>query len=294
MAYFTPKDFAAQIQSDNLNQISGYDATILSRAQLTAIEEAKSYLVQKYDLAWELQDTPLWDNTKSYLATNRVYLNPPAYSATSTYAIGAYVTQASQVYKCNTTISVVEAFTVAHWTLVGPQYAVYSAILPYPQFDFNTLYTTGTKVWWKNNIYTCAIATQTYSQSQSLQFVNYQNIPALNPAPDDVNNGLIFWGAPTPYTVPVNTDILNTTYWAATDNRSQQLLTYMIDITLYHLHARIAPRNIPDLRVKRYDDAIKWLKAAGKGEITANIARLQPWKGKRIRYGGVVKNQNSY
>lgn len=78
------------------------------------------------------------------------------------------------------------------------------------------------------------------------------------------------------------------------DNRDQQLVQYMIDISLYHIHSRISPRNIPDLRIKRYDDAIAWLKMVMEGDVTSAIPPLQPPQGKRIRWGGNVKNVNSY
>lgn len=83
-------------------------------------------------------------------------------------------------------------------------------------------------------------------------------------------------------------------YWKFGDNRNQQLVNYMIDIALYHVHSRISPRNIPDLRVKRYDDAIRWLKMAGRGDITADLPLIQPKQGRRIRYGGTIKNINNY
>ena len=83
-------------------------------------------------------------------------------------------------------------------------------------------------------------------------------------------------------------------YWKFGDNRNQQLVNYFIDIALYHVHSRISPRNIPDLRVKRYDDAIKWLKMAGRGDITAELPLIQPKQGARVRYGGQVKNINTY
>lgn len=77
------------------------------------------------------------------------------------------------------------------------------------------------------------------------------------------------------------------------DSRSQQLVSAMIDISLYHIHSRIAPRNIPDLRVKRYDDAIKWLKDANAGTVTPNLPLLQPYKS-RIRWGSNTKSNNIY
>lgn len=51
-------------------------------------------------------------------------------------------------------------------------------------------------------------------------------------------------------------------------SRDQSILMYMIDITLYHIHARINPSRIPEIRVKRYDDAIKWMEMVSTGKLT--------------------------
>lgn len=92
-----------------------------------------------------------------------------------------------------------------------------------------------------------------------------------------------------------NPTLLTTAYWIQQDNRSQQLLTICLDISLYHLHSRIAPRNIPDLRVKRYDDAISTLKKFLKGDTIPQIIKLQqPSQGRRIRYYSEQKQQNGY
>ena len=40
----------------------------------------------------------------------------PAYSASSTYAVGDLVLHDGQLYECNTAISTAEAWTAAHWT----------------------------------------------------------------------------------------------------------------------------------------------------------------------------------
>lgn len=76
--------------------------------------------------------------------------------------------------------------------------------------------------------------------------------------------------------------------------RDQQILSTIIDISLFHLHSRIAPRNIPELRQTRYDNAIAWLKMCAFGEITPALQKLVPESGMRIRYGGNEKNINIY
>lgn len=82
--------------------------------------------------------------------------------------------------------------------------------------------------------------------------------------------------------------------WVSGDDRNGLIVQKTIDIALYHLHAAIAPRNIPELRTKRYDDAIIFLKDCANGNITLDSPLLQPKQGNRIRYGGSIKNNNSY
>ena len=74
-------------------------------------------------------------------------------------------------------------------------------------------------------------------------------------------------------------DLTNTTYFTEGDTRNPKILDVTIDVLLYHMHARISPRNIPDLRRLRYDGddpaqrggAIGYLKQVQKGVITPNL-----------------------
>jgi hypothetical protein len=293
--YLIPSDFKKTIQTDNLNQIIGSDTSILSAAELTAMEEVSSYLVQKYNLSRELQNTLQWDKTVAYHDTNRVYFNPPAFDPATVYTINQYVT-----YNGNTYFSIAgsaaHAFNAAEWTLIGVQYQIYSAALPANtrSFDVNAYYRVGDKVIWNGKTYTCLIASTPQGFPPNNQVPFYENMPLPNVFPDDTQFGLQYWGAGVVYAIPANTDIRNTAYWTAGDNRSQQLITYMVDIAVYHIHKRIAPRNIPDIRCKAYDDAKSWLKMCAKGDVTANLPVLQPKQGGRIRYGGPTKTINSY
>jgi phage gp36-like protein len=58
------------------------------------------------------------------------------------------------------------------------------------------------------------------------------------------------------------------------EDRSAIIVMYMVDITLYHLHSRITPRNIPQVREDRYNTAIMWLNKVAKGELTPRLPRL--------------------
>lgn len=301
MSYLIPSDYKKQIQSGNLAQVIRSDSTIQTAAEDTAIDEARSYLVQKYDLDAELQDTPGWDPAVAYKATNRVYLDADAYDAGSSYDTGAYVSftvgsgmgAVTSIYKALQD-GITGAWDATKWKKVCSQFQLFTAIYPQPLFNLMGTYRTGDPVFWRDKTYFCLVETRKYADDTVLQFTNLSNIPYSNVFPDDVTQGFIYWGSPTAYTVPIGTDILDTTYWQVGDNRCQQLVTYLIDIALYHMHAAIAPSNIPDLRIKRYDDAIKWLNRAAKGDVTASLPLKQPRQGGRNRYGGQIKNNNSW
>ena len=62
--------------------------------------------------------------------------------------------------------------------------------------------------------------------------------------------------------------------WTATDPRDARIKQIYKDITLYHLHSGISPRNIPDLRVVRYKDAISWLKMVKKGDLSTDLPKV--------------------
>lgn len=171
---------------------------------------------------------------------------------------------------------------------------IYSAPTPYPEFDYGSTYNVNDLVFWKDHTYECLIQTPLLDHDTGLQYRTIQGLPLANIAPDDITNGSVYWKDLGAYTIPAGTDLTNTTYWSAIDNRGQAMVLRLVDLTLYHIHSRIAPRNIPDLRVKRYDEAIEWLKGCAKGDITPNLPILKPKQGGRIRYGGDVRNINTY
>lgn len=292
MAYLIFSDFKKQIQQDNLLQVIGNDLAVLNTAELQAIEEAYGYLVQKYNTSEEFTDTLQWSRTVAYKAADRVYLDADAYNASSTYALNALTLYANNVYICTTAITVAEAFNAAHWQLLGAQHDLFFVTYPQPVFDYLHLYQKGDKVFWKNKVYTAQ--RDSIPSGQNIQFRQIQNLPAPNVFPDDPQNGVVYWGVGQAYSVNAGTLPTDATKWTKGDNRTQSVLMIVIDICLFHLHSRIAPRNIPDLRKDRYTNAIQMLQAFARGEMTAKLPLLQPTSGARIRYGGNIKNINSY
>jgi hypothetical protein len=292
MAYVIAADYLKIIQDANLQQIISNNAGVQSSAELSAQAEAISYLRQKYDVNKEFKNTNKWNDANVYLASDRVYLDAELYLPTNTYLAGAYCLFNNSVYRCLDTTT--GAFDVTKWELLGKQYEILYAMYPFPLFDLSKLYNKGDNVFWENKTYECLVQTPVISHEDGIQYYQVDNIPYGNVFPNDVIKGEKYWKDLGSYSVPAGTDILDTDYWSASDNRDQQMVMYFTDITLYHLHARIAPRNIPELRINRYQAAIDWLKMAAKGDITPNLPVLQPKQGGRIRYGSQVRNINSY
>ena len=93
----------------------------------------------------------------------------------------------------------------------------------------------------------------------------------------------------------VSKGITETAYFTEKDERNPKIVQVAIDILLYHLHSRISPRNIPDLRRLRYDGddpaqrggAIGYLKQVQKGVITPNlpVSDNSDQSSHRIAYG---------
>jgi hypothetical protein len=305
-------DYEKQIQSETLAQITANKQSILDSIQRAAVEECVSYLKQKYDVSTAFRATVQHKIANTYKAGQTVYLNAPTYVATQTYALGVQVLQAGNVYKCSTAITVAEAFTIGHWTLIGAQYDLYYAVYPQPVFDHTQVYAKGSEVFWKDKVYTCVIPTGILDHAAMLQIGVSGTSQIVNIYPDDAVKGVQYWGLGTAYTIPANTDITNAA-WTPGDNRDQKLLMTCIDIALYHVHSRISPRNVPELRVYRYMGepadretrgqrilyptycALGWLQSAAIGnDITPNLPVIQPEQGRRIRYGGQVKLTNNY
>jgi hypothetical protein len=198
-----------------------------------------------------------------------------------------------QVYICTFNTSA-ETFNPAHWSLLGNQYDMFYVTKPFPEFDLNSYYPKGSQIWWKNHNYTSIVPSIIESHESELQFGDLNNIPYPNVFPDDPIRGASKWSDNGVYSA-MGTTLTDTSKWTNGDNRNQQMVEVTMDMTIYKLYKRLSPKEIPQGRVDAYSVALGWLKLASKGtEITADLVKIQPSTGQRIRYGGNVKNVNSY
>lgn len=80
-----------------------------------------------------------------------------------------------------------------------------------------------------------------------------------------------------------------TIFAQSSTNRDDKLIQVCVDIALYHLFSSAVPRNIPETRIQRYDDSIKWLEKVQRGTITMDLEVLTDTDGKQqghtIQYG---------
>lgn len=308
--YLNPnnKDYIPAIQLNNLYGVLGQQLWLLPDAEDTALDEATGLLKQKYDIGATFQVMVPWNpETATYQPTNRVYLDGPAYDPTSTYAIGALTLYQGAVYIATAaSADPAGAFVPANWSKLGNQNDLF--FVPYPPgssygnagqpvvwpFQFDRQYAVNDLVYWHGVIYKCLKQTQPLGQETEIQFDTYQNLPLLNIDPENVNVGFQYWANLGPYELPASTPLTNATYWKAGDNRGPRLKRAIVDMALYYVHYRVDPKNVAESRHIAYKDAIKFLENSRGGEIDTCIVYKQPTQGLRIRYGGPIKNQNSY
>lgn len=262
------KDYEKYIQTSNLLQVIEDNYQVLYDVEQAAQAEMTSYLVQRYVTSEVFTDTTVFDPTVVYYGKNLVYITADAFSAASTYAAAALVFQTGNVYS-SIAGSSPGTFDASDWNLLGAQYAFFYVSLPHPEYSPTTAYVIGNQIWYANKTYTCV---------QS----------CINILPTES----AYWGTGMAYSV---TAILPTdnTKWSVGDNRNQQIVMHLIDVTLYHCHSRINPRNVPELRMIRYDGngptqsggAIGWLKRVASGDVTADLPNINPQQGMSIRYG---------
>jgi len=271
-------DYLRVIQSDNLAQIIESNQQTKIDVEQSAQSEMIGYLTQRYITNQIFTDTKLFDITATYNGKQLVEWTAPAFSATTVYTINQYVLQNGYIYK-SIAGSTAHAFLATEWTQICLDKTLFYVFYPQPEYSNTTTYNVADTVYYNNIQYTCLVS-------------------SLGILPTNTQ----FWAAGSAYTVSgIYPD--NAGRWAQGDNRNQQIVMYLLDITLYHLHSRINPRNVPDLRKERYDGnsptqsggAIAFLKRVASGDVTADLPQILPQQGMSIRYGSAVAKQtNSY
>lgn len=262
-------DYINYIQEANMLQIIESNWTLVEDVEQAAQREMYGYLNQRYITDQIFTNTSVFNMTSTYYGKNLVYLSATAYSTASTYALNALTKQAGNIYYCSTVIGTPEAFNVAHWTLLGADGDMFYVKLPNNEYDPEATYVLNDVVWYANKTYTAKSTVKGVLPTESQ-----------------------FWTAGSTYTVSgIGTQ--DATKWTSGDNRNQLIVMRLIDITLFHIHSRISPRNVPDLRRQRYDGdspaqiggAIGWLKQIAEGKVNVDIPERLPEQNLAINWG---------
>lgn len=77
-------------------------------------------------------------------------------------------------------------------------------------------------------------------------------------------------------------------------NRSNIILMFCRDIAIYHMHVVANPRGVPDIRQKRYDAAIDWLKQVSRAKINPDLPVLTDGSKDYILSGSNTKRENHF
>lgn len=271
MSYFLrDKDYNGQIREVNLGQVQ-VDTESRRTMELVAQAELTSYLSNRYECDVIFKPLLTFSVTDEYVWGDRIDLTASAYSASTVYTSGTRSVYQGSVYEKNATTSGYVAGTLptnaAYFALLGVE-GVYYVTTPIA-YKGRTVYPENTQVKYNGNFY------ERNSHENTVSGIEPSNTT--------------YWTLIENDTIPVGTLPSDATKWTLGDNRNQQVKTYLIDICLYHLHSNINPRNIPQLRIDRYNNAINWCKMVNRGEITADLPEILPTQGQVISYSSNKK-----
>lgn len=326
MGYLIPGDYLMQIQPQFRAQLN---PSALYKAELAAIEEINGFLSKKYLTTSEFTNTALYIPSAVYAAYSRVYISYATYNTATSYTAGQYCTFNFTSYIANK--STTGTFDAAAWDVISN---IYFVPYPQPLFNVYAYYNIGDMTYWNGSIYTAKQGTKTLSNVQAQQYGEVDNVPLNNIFPDDKYNGGQWWTNNGDYSIPAgaigsaqysasidysvgtvitftdNNIYRNTTaitgggetwnpdhwqmIWQCGDNRSQLMVTHMINVSLYWAHYAIASNNIPDKIGEGYDIAKSWMRGVMDGKITTPLQAIQPKKGQHILMDSQVKRGQYY
>ena len=278
--FLRDKDYLLQIQTDNLLEIIEGDYDILYFAEQAAQAEMTSYLIQRYDLNKVFVDLQVFDIANTYYGKSIVEYTAPTYVTGSTYSTNDRVVYNSRIYKALSGSTGQIPDTGSTWSFITGDKSLYTAVLPANEFNYYTKYNTNDIVWYND---------KTYKALQNTVSV----LPTLDTS---------IWSSSTSTYSFTGFYPENTTYWERRDSRNAELILYLIDMVLFHVHSRANPMNVPTLRYDRYKGndfgntgAIGWLKAVASGSITASLPEKSPQQGNSIRYGvNNIRDTNTF
>jgi len=310
--YLRKVDYSPIIQNGQLsNQLldplnAGTNQRIF--AETWAIGKIYESIEQRFDLAFEITPTLPYDYYKTYYAGDRVCIDFDEWVAPAeetSYLFGNCVIKNDIGYFCvqpNNSAT----FRPEDWVRIGKKDDVYYIPYPYPIFRLEPeqqrgIFTAGyykkdDKVWWANKVWTAKQETVLIDDAAYIQFQYINNIPPANTFPN-AKGGDLFWTDDGEYSFTGTLEEPNYPsigVWKLGDNRNAILVSSLIDLSLWRLHSRISPQNIPALRESNKNATFQWLKDIKDGRINLDIEPLQPQQGLNLTWGSKPKYISKY
>lgn len=307
MRYLTDADYSTLIKTEHLDQIVGTNPEALLNAEKIAEAEIIGHIGLRYDMVQAFTDTAQFSTQSTYYGLNRIYYTEGPFIQTATYSPGDRVSYNEVIYINLGTSSQVIPTNKTYWAYLTEDNALYYAKLPNNKWDMYKVYNANDVVWWHDRPWTCLKINKSHmpdinlvSDYNGFDLDNNISIGYNLSATEldySIGNSSAYWVAGTTYSF-INEMPENGTYWIKGDNRNKLLTMHLIDICLYHLHSRVNPRNIPDLRKERYDGngpnqvggSVGWLKKVGEGIVHLDIDEIIPLQGGSVMFGSLPKH----
>ncbi len=78
------------------------------------------------------------------------------------------------------------------------------------------------------------------------------------------------------------------------DARNRLLVLKVVDVALYNIYARLNPKQVPDLRLKRYDDAMTWFSDVNEAKINPDFTKPEDGTKNHVQYGSNKKREHYF
>lgn len=283
MGYLTLTDYHRLISESNLDVILKQargtlgDSEILLNSERANIEQLKNSLRGRYKTDSIFAEFKDWNFATNYYWNDRIYFTANDFSAVTVYSSGNLVLYGGIVYEKNATTGGYVAGTLptnaTYFTNRGAEGIYY--ITPPDKYDEDVNYDLNDKVTYEHKYY--LLTSETEEEGILPTDTTYwERIIDLS-----TYNTVGHWPN-------------ETAYWTYGDNRNLSIVECLVDFVIYDVHAVINPRNIPQLRMDRYQKSADWLKDIRDGKYDLDLPEFGSQKGYRIRFGSNEQNKNYY
>lgn len=304
MSFLKFTDYDRLIQRDNLEQLFNNiedGNALLQDIESSSIVEMSSYLLQRYDASTIFKQFNEFSLSTVYYAGDRIVYTEKDYDYNTQYILNDRFNYKDKIYKVINDspllpigITPDDTTYSTYFQFICNNNSYFYIALPQQQYSTKLQYTKDTYVFYKDSVYLALQDNKCIKPGTNVkvwQFVYTFSFSGFYPDEEVI-------------TSPLLTPVLNNDYYffKAGDTRNQLLIQYLIDIILYHLHARINPRNIPELRMIRYDGnnatqnggAIAWLKRIASGDITIDLPENEKDVELSYSWGKITDNNSEY